>query len=248
LANTDNKKVVLNPSLPKPAFRLILVGHSGSGKSNVLKNLIFNSETGYADYFDFVFIFCGSVDDLDEYSRLGDKFKCHLFCEERQKYLKKKMKIGEKVICKQTTTNDELNELIRELEHNEFFKGKKSLFVFDDMIVSELLANTTKMNAIDSLFVRGRHFHASTIISTQKWTGLKQNLRTINATNVMLFTGIPKSNLKLIASELSGSYDDDEFISIYNQYTREKYSFILVNLKNTRDKYIQDREFNYIEN
>ena len=158
------------------------------------------------------------------------------------------MKIGEKIICKQSTTNDELNELIHELEHNQFFQGKRSLFVFDDMIVNKLLANTTKMNAIDTLFVRGRHINISTIISTQKWSALKQNLRMINATNVLLFNGIPKSNLRLIASELAGHLEDDEFVKIYNQYTREKYSFIMINLKNSADKYVQDKHFDYIEN
>lgn len=246
LSRKDKKACVLNSVLPKPVFRAILVGHSGSGKTNVLKNLLFNPKSCYGEYFDFIYIFCGSVDDLEEYERLGKKHKCSMYDDEKECYIKRRMPIGDKLIIQQTTSNDELNELIHELEHNEALVGKRTLIVLDDMITDTLLKNSVSMNAIDTLFVRGRHFKCSVIISTQKYTALKQNLRMINTTNVFLFNGIPNSNLSLIAKELSGSYEDDEFIQIYKEHTKERYSFIVVNLKNSKDKYIQDRNFFYI--
>jgi hypothetical protein len=242
----DGKKKILKKQLPIPPFRWILVGHSGSGKTNLIKNILYNDNFGYSSYFDYIFIICGSADDVDEYDRLNYKSKCKCYDSDKKQFSKKKMRVEEKCSVRQSTTNEELMDIIDELEHNEYMKGKKYLFVLDDMIVDKLLKNSVGMNAIDSLFIRGRHFGASTIISTQKYTALKQNLRTLNATNITLFNGIPKSNLKVISSEVAGAYEDEYISQIYNDYTREKFSYITINLKQSKDKYIQDTRFNYV--
>ena len=243
----DGKKRIIKENLPQPPMRWILVGHSGSGKTNLIKNILFNQKFGYGSYFDYIFVICGSADDVEEYERLSNRRKCYCYDLEKHKYSTKEMKLKEKISIRQSTTNEELMELIDEIEHNEYSKGKRFLFVLDDMIVDRLLKNSPQMNAIDTLFIRGRHFRASTLISTQKYTALKPNIRILNATHITLFNGIPKSNLRLIASETAGAYEDEDILRVYNEYTREKYSYITINLKSSKDKYIQDSQFKFIE-
>lgn len=242
----DGKQKVIKENLPRPPMRWILVGHSGSGKTNLIKNILFNEKFGYGSYFDYIFVICGSADDIEEYERLAEKRKCNCYDEDKHKYSTKQMKLKEKMSIRQTTSNEELMALIDEIEHNEYSKGRRFLFVLDDMIVDRLLKNSTQMNAIDTLFIRGRHFRASTIISTQKYTALKQNIRILNATHITLFNGIPKSNLRVIASEVAGAYEDDDILRVYNEFTREKYSYITINLKETKEKYILNKSFEFI--
>lgn len=244
----DFKKKILKSNLPSPPYRIILNGASGSGKTQVILNILLNPQFGYSSYFDYINVFIGSLDDLDEYTELSHKNRCFCYDEDKNKYSKKKMRIDEKMSIRQGVSNSELLELIDEIESNEYLKTKRYLFVFDDLVATDLLKNTTKSSAIDVLFIRGRHLArgASTIISTQKWNMLKTNLRAINATHVFLFNGLPNHQKKLIASEISGGYDEKEFIDIYEKYTNEKYSFIVVNLRNPKQTYLQDRYFNYI--
>lgn len=242
----DKRKNKINKLLPKPPFRMIVVGSTGTGKSNFIKNLIYNDTMGYGGYFDYIFIFCGSVDDVDEYELLAIKNRVEMWDEDREKYVNKRIKLIDKIIVQQTLEEEELYDLIDIFENNEFFRNKRFLFVFDDMIVDRVMTNNNKMNVIDLLMVRGRHFNASVIISTQKWTALKQNIRMINSSQVVLFNGIPKSNLKAIAKELSGFMDENDFKELYFNLTKQPFSFMIVNLKSPRDKYIQDKTFNYI--
>lgn len=244
--NRDNKLRYIPKHLPQPPTRIVATGYSGSGKTNVIKNIIFNPKMGYCHYFDLIFVICGSLDDIAEYERWGKKTKCVY----KDKGKTKELKMIHKLVIKDGISIDEFNELLSQLEHMEDFNDKRILFVLDDMIVSNLLKNTTTLSPLDTIFVRGRHitqYGLSCIISTQKYNQVKQNLRTINATQQILFHGLPTHQLNLIASEISGGYSENDFKEIYQKYTREKYSFIIVNLKEAKEKYIQDKNFNYIQ-
>ena len=241
----DTRLRYINKKLPQPPMRVITTGYSGSGKSNIIKNFIFNPKMGYCHYYDLIFIICGSLDDIDEYERWGKKSKCVY----KDKGKVKELKIQHKLVIKDGISIDEFNELLSQLEHMEEFQDKRILFILDDMIVSNILKNTTTLSPIDTIFIRGRHitdYGLSIIISTQKYNQLKQNIRIINSTQQILFHGLPTQQLNLIASELCGGFNENEFKNLYKKHTREKYSFIVVNLKEAKEKYIQDKNFKYI--
>jgi hypothetical protein len=245
--NNDDRLKLINPLAPKPPMRVVLCGHSGSGKTQIIFNFLKRNDIGYNKYFDLIFIFCGSLDDYENYETLTKSCKLDLY-NKKGKKMKKHITLFDKSVIRQNTTINEMNELIHTLEHNEEFRDKRVLFVLDDMIVSSLLKNNNVVSPIDTLMVRGRHIAKgiSTIISTQKYTLLKQNIRMINATHLFLFNGLPSHQMKLISSEVSGAYDEKEFINIYNKYAGKKYTFILINLKEDKSRYIQDNHFNYI--
>ena len=47
----DYKLKNIPEQLPKPVFRIVLIGHSGSGKSQFINNILFNNSWGYNKYF-----------------------------------------------------------------------------------------------------------------------------------------------------------------------------------------------------
>ena len=72
----DDKRLKHIPStLPQPVFRWVLLGASGSGKSMLIKNILLNKLFGYIKYFDEIYVFNGSLDDVEEMKELVEKHK-----------------------------------------------------------------------------------------------------------------------------------------------------------------------------
>jgi GTPase SAR1 family protein len=244
----DVRKSFLNPNFLVPPFRIIVCGASGSGKTNLIKNIIFNKQLGFKDYFDNIFLFIGSGDDYREYSKLALKTKSRVYNHKKKEYYKSiKEDLTEKLQIEQRTTEAELQEIYNELEENDYEK-ESSLIIFDDMITEKILSNNFKMTIIDKLFVQGRHvgMGISTIISTQKLRALKQNLRTTNSTHLILFFGISKIDLEVVAKENSAWMTPDDFKKIYTEHCDKKYRFIIVYQKNPKGIYIQNDKLEFI--
>ena len=83
----DKKLTMIPEGLPKPCFRWLFISQSGAGKTNVIKNVIFNNKKNgycYGKYFDELYIYVGTKDDYKEYQRLVQKlpnFYCILFLQ-----------------------------------------------------------------------------------------------------------------------------------------------------------------------
>jgi excinuclease UvrABC ATPase subunit len=71
----DYKLKLINPDLMKPVFRCVLIGHSGSGKSQFINNVLFNNSFGYNKYFNEIYVFNGSLDDVDAMKQMQANFK-----------------------------------------------------------------------------------------------------------------------------------------------------------------------------
>ena len=98
------------------------------------------------------------------------------------------------------------------------------------------------MNAIDEIFVRGRHIGGgiSCIISTQKYKQLNQNTRLLNATHISVFQSTQSIDLDAIASEHSGVKSKEEMLDLFRDQLQQRYSFITIS---TRDNLIKDKRF-----
>lgn len=247
LKNEDKQKSYLNKSLPTPPFRMVLLGHSGSGKTQLILNFLY-SKGFYRRYFDNIFIFCGSQDDCAEYRRYASKTKVEQWNDEKDKYYKTiKEPMSEKVMVFQSTTEEELEELYDELENNPEYADQAHLFIFDDQITSSLL-QSKKMGMVDKLFVQGRHVGKgiSTILAVQKLRALKQNMRTTNSTHIIAFHGISSMELEVLAKENSGHLTEDDFKKLFRKYVSKKFKFIVINQKADAEKRFQDNDFKII--
>jgi DNA helicase HerA-like ATPase len=245
--NIDLKKTILPSQIPKPRFAISIIGTTGSGKSNLIKNFIFNL---YKCYFDEIYILIGSLDDLDEYTDLGENTKCQLWNKKKgQLYKTKKIPLSEKMVIENDVDEDELQELYTTLEEEQYKKQKRirSLWIFDDKITSGLFKKAGNGGVINKLLVQGRHINASVIFTSQKYRMLPQNARANNITHLILFNGLSKQEMDIIAQEHSGHLAKDDFIKLYYDTTKEKYSFMVVNIMESREKRFQNSQFEYID-
>jgi len=219
----DTKLKYIKNNLPKPPFRIILVGSTGSGKSNLIKNICFNREFGYTRYFDEFYIFSGSLDDVYEYKALAtNKHKYAVY---------------------QNIDFDQLEKLITEMEKSQLIsvhKKRNILFVFDDKAFDNI-SNRNKTNIIDTLFARGRHMRISILISSQKYMQLNQNMRALNLSQLFIFKGTNTIDLDNIAKEHTGEIDIADFRKAITDNLNEQYSFIVIDNKG-KDKLL-DKNF-----
>lgn len=225
----DKKLKKLDKYIPKPPFRWLMIAPSGSGKSNIIKNIIYN---WYKPYFDEIYIWCASLDDCLEYQRLSKKNR-----------MSKKVKIINDIDF------DELKELYDDIEYSNLIEDTPSrvLFVFDDHITTAGFSSKAKMNVIDRIFIRGRHANISILISSQKYRALNQNMRAVNATAVTILNGIPRMEGEQIAMEHSGALRKNDFYDLMNMYLEKKYSSFTINYHNDLENRYLNKKFEPID-
>ena len=149
------------PYIPDHPYRILIVGGSGSGKTNALFNLINNQP---------------------------DNDKIHLYakdpCELKYQYLiNKREKVGldhfndSKAFIEYS--NDMLDAYKNIADYN-LDKKRKVLIVFDDMI--EDMINNKKLNPIlTELFIRGRKPNLSIVFITKSYYKVPKDIRSNSA-------------------------------------------------------------------
>jgi hypothetical protein len=118
--------------------------------------------------------------------------------------------------------------------------------IFDDMI-TDGISKSTQQTTIDKIFIQGRHSGISIIISTQKYRYLNQNMRCLNCSDLVIFSGTASEDLSQISQEHSGHLDKKQLLTFLKQYLNEKYKFVLLdNRADMKDRF-KDNKFRYID-
>jgi hypothetical protein len=204
-----------------PSLTLI-VGKSGSGKSNVLVHMLTKPEF-LGGFFDEVYLFSPTAksDDLVEHLELPE----------------------ENIIDKlDMSAVEKLNDIIDEQDKKIKADGIKSaatdskiLIVCDDCISEKAFMRS---DILSRLATAGRHSLISTIILSQSYTKVPRVIR-LQAQGLILF---PSSNdeLELLNSDLCPPNTSKKvFMGLIKYATSEPYSFLYVNhhVKNNDDKF-----------
>lgn len=245
----DEKRKLLNPRIPRPPYRVIMVGQTGSGKSNLIKNFLY-TKGFYKDYFDQIYLWCGSMDDCEEYESLMEDTKYREWNEKKGEYYKtKKGDLEDKMSVSHGVDEDDLQELFEKLETDDEAENDRILWVFDDMIVNRLLQSKGRMNVLDEAFVRGRHIGAglSVVLSTQKYRQLSQNMRISNSSHLVLYHGLSNLDMDAIGQEASGVLDKEQFLNLFKDNVKRKYQFLIIQLRESPDKMFLNDKFKYID-
>ena len=206
IANENNKKHNEKwPFIPDYPYRILIIGGSGSGKTNTL--LILINEQHH-------------IDKIYLYTRDLNEPKYEVL-------IKKRKDVGIKhvnnpnafVEC--SNTIDDVYQNIHDYNPN---RRRKIVIVFDDMI-ADIMKNKRFQATIKELFIRCRKLNVSLVFVTQSHFYVPNDVR-LNSTHYLVMKINSKSELQNIAINHSADIDYNDFMKIYREWTKELYNFL----------------------
>ena len=206
---TNENKINHNPNwpyIPDHSYRILIIGGSGSGKTNTLLNLI-NNQPGI----DKIYLYAKDPYE-DKYQFLINKTE-----STGLKYFN-----DPKVFIEYS---NDMQDVYKNINYYNPNKENKILIVFDDMIAD--MINNKKLNSIvTELFIRGRKLNISLVFITQSYFKVLKDVR-LNTTHFFILKILNKKELQQIALNHSSDIDFKDFIKIYKKYTDKPYSFLV---------------------
>ena len=199
LSNVDNPNLKLH-GLDKLPFRLVCCAPSGSGKTNMVLNLIEKFSKGKGTFNSITIITRNKSEPLYEF--LEDKSN-------------KKVKIEEGL--------EKLPAM------DSFDKDLQHLVIFDDMVLEK------NQKAMAEMYIRGRKKGISVCYLSQSFYKIPKTIRS-NCNYFVLLKLSGKRDLNLILSEFELGVTKDELMQMYDHATKEKFSFLLVDVEADKEK------------
>ena len=183
----------------------MIIGGSGSGKTNTLLNLI-NEQN--------------DIDKIYLYARDLNEPKYKILIKKREDAGIKHLNDPNAFIeC--SNTMDDVYENIN--DYNPIRKRKK-LFIFDDMI-ADIMTNMTSHNK--ELFIRCRKLNISLVFITQSYFSVPKDVR-LNSTHYLIMKINNKRELENTKRSYSADIDYKDFVKIYRKCTKESFSFLII--------------------
>ena len=184
------------PYIPEHPYRILIIGSSGSGKTNTLLNLINNQ---------------ADIDKIYLYAK--DPY------EKKNQYLiNKREEVGLDHFSDPKTFIEYSNDMrgvYKNIEDYNLGRQRKILIVFDDMIAD--MINDKKLNPIvTELFIRGRKLNISIVFITQSYFKVPKDVR-LNSTHFFIMKILNKRELQQIALNHSSDIDFKDFMKIYKE-------------------------------
>jgi hypothetical protein len=210
--------------IPRHSSSVIFNGRSGSGKSNLLINLLsrpeFYGRTKPKDeksqYFDLIFLFSPTADGGDDLVRFLKIPEKRIFTHPDTKVLDNILK----------TQKDFIAE--KGLE-----KSPKILIIFEDIQSN----NGRIMNSPSFLkcFIQARHLNVSTWLLGQSFTRTPRACR-LQANNIFMFPS-SGSEIKILVEEFCPPHTDKKtFQKLIEHATKEQYNFLHINMRQPPEK------------
>ena len=192
--------------IPDHPYRILIVGGSGSGKTNALLNLINNQS---------------DIDKIYLYAK--DPY------ERKYEYLiNKREKVGLDHFDDPKTFmeySNDMQDVYKNIEDYNPIKKRKMLIVFYYMIAD--MINNNKLNPIvTELFIRGRKLNIYIVFITQSYFKVPKDVR-LNSTHFFIMKIPNKRELQQIALNHSSDINFKDFMNIYKKCTTEPYSFLV---------------------
>ena len=135
------------PYIPDHPYRILIIGGSGSGKSNVLLNLIDNQP---------------DIDKIYLYAKDYHEAKYQYWINIREKVGLKRFNDPKAFI----EYSNDMCDVYKNIDEYNIDKEHKILIVFDDMI-ADIIKNKKLNSIVTELFIRGRKLNISLVFITQ---------------------------------------------------------------------------------
>ena len=175
---TNENKTEHNPKWPYISdhpYRILLIGGSGSGKTDTLLNLINNQP---------------DIDKIYLYAK-------DLYEDKYQFLINKRESTGLKHFNDPKAFieySNDMHDVYKNINYYNPYKENKILIVFDDMIAD--MINNKKLNSIvTELFIRGRKLNISLVFITQSYFKVPKDVR-LNTTHFLSRKFQIKENFK----------------------------------------------------
>ena len=206
---SNENKIKHNPDwsyiLDHP-YRILIIGVSGSGKTNALLNLI-NNQPG--------------IDKIYLYAKDLYEVKYQFLINKRESIGLKHFDDPKAFI----EYSNDMQDVCKNINEYNIDKKRKILIISDDMIAD--MNNNKKVNSIvTELFIRGRKINIALVFITQLYFKVQEDFR-LNATHFFIMKIPNKRELYQIAINHSSDINSKDFMIIYKKYTAKPYSFLV---------------------
>ena len=193
--NENKKEHNLNwPYIPDHPYKILIIGGSGTGKTNALLNLINNQPD-----IDKIYLYAKDPYE-DKYQYLINKREC--------------VGINHLIESLIEYSND-MHKVYKNIDKYNPNKENKILIVFDDMIAD--MINNKKLNSIvTELFIRCRKLNISLVFISQSYFKVPKDVRN-NSTHVFIMKIPNKRELMQAAVNHSSDINTGDFIEIYRK-------------------------------
>ena len=183
---------------------MLIIGGAGSGKANVLLNLIEKQP---------------DIDKMYLYAK--DPY------EAKYQYLiNKREGVGVDHFNDPKAFIEQLNDMhdfCKNIDEYNPDKDNKILTVFDDMI-ADMMRNKKLDSIVAGLFIRGRKLNISLVFISQSYFKVPKDVR-LNTTHFFISKISNKRELQDIAMNHSSDISTKDFTNIYRECTVKPYSF-----------------------
>ena len=200
---TNENKIEHNsnwPYIPDHPYRILILGGSGSKKTNALLNLINNQP---------------DIDKIYLYAKDPYEAKYQYLINKHEKVELDHFKDPKAFM----EYSNDMEDVYKNIENYNPGKKHKILIVFDDMIVA--MINNKKLNPV----VMNCLLEVENLIFLL-YLLLKKDVR-LNSTHFFIMKIPNKRELQQIALNHSSDIDFKDFIKIYKKYTAGPYSFLV---------------------
>ena len=195
------------PFIPDHPYRILIIGGSGSGKTNALLNLIKEQD---------------DIDKMYLYAKDLSEPKYEFLIKKREDAGIKHFN-DTKAFIECSNTMDDVYENIDNYNPS---RKRKILIVFDDMI-ADIMTNKKFQAIIKELFIRCRKLNISLVFITQSYFSVPKDVR-LNSTHYLIMKINSKKELQNIAFNHFADIDYNGFVKIYRECTKKSYSFLTI--------------------
>ena len=206
---TNENKINHNPNwpyIPDHPYRILIIGGSGSGKTNALLNLINNQP---------------DIDKIYLYAKDPYEDKYQLLINKRESMGLKYFNNPKAFI----EYSNDMYDIYKNINDYNLDKENKILTVFDNMI-ADMINNKKQNSIVTELFIRDRTLNISLVFITQSYFKVPKDVR-LNTTHFFIMKIPNKRELQQIAISHSSDIDFKDFINIYKKCTDRPYSFLV---------------------
>lgn len=193
--------------LPKFPSTILVIGKSGSGKSILVQNILFDKRF-YKDFFDEIYLVSPTAksDDVQKAFKLDD----------------------DNIMTDLETAPQEIENILnfqREtIEEKGIENALKVCMVFDDCVSDQRFM---KNEILTKLAISCRHYGVMTIINSQSYTTVPRRIRL--QSHMICFFPSSFSEVQLLAEEYSPPHGTKkEFYKMVKQATNDDYNFLTI--------------------